>query len=43
MYTLFGGVTLLSYGFGLMPRQNETLLSQLGRAVFGQGPLYYLL
>lgn len=41
LYTMFGGITLLAYGFNLMPREGETLLSQLARTVFGHGPLYY--
>jgi hypothetical protein len=40
---LFIGITVLAYGFGLVPAENETLISQIGRVVFGDGALYYLL
>jgi amino acid transporter len=39
---LFLGVTLLSYVFGVMPLEGETMLSRLGRIVFGTGPTYYV-
>lgn len=42
LYTMFIGVTVLAYGFSLVPTTNETLLSQIARVVFGHGPLYYL-
>ncbi|MGE5673896.1 MAG: APC family permease [Mycobacterium leprae] len=42
LYTMFAGITLLAYGFGLMPREGDTLLSQIARHVFGSGPLYLL-
>lgn len=42
MYTLFGGVTVLAFGFRLLPRHEETLLSQIAHTVFGSGPLYYV-
>jgi hypothetical protein len=41
--TLFLGISVLSYAFGLLPRENETLVSQLGRTVFGDSVLYYWL
>jgi amino acid transporter len=41
--SLFIGISILAYAFGLAPAENETLISQIGRAVFGDGPLYYLL
>jgi amino acid transporter len=37
------GVTFLSYYLGIMPNANETVLSQIGTAVFGKGIFYYLL
>ena len=40
--TLFLGITILSHLYGLLPREGETLLSQLAWQVFGGGPLYYL-
>jgi amino acid transporter len=41
--SLFLGITILSYVFGLVPVENQTLVSQLGRVIFGEGPLYYCL
>ena len=41
--TLFLGVTVLAYLSGVTPRSDETVISQLGRAVFGPGPVYYVL
>ena len=40
---MFLGITVLSYFYGIQPREGETMLSQLGRAVFGAGPVYYTL
>jgi amino acid transporter len=42
LYVMFVGVTLLAYGFRLMPSEGETLLSQIAHVTFGTGPLYYL-
>jgi amino acid transporter len=43
LYTMFAGITLLAFGFRLMPVEGgETLLSQLARSVFGGGPVYYI-
>jgi amino acid transporter len=41
--SLFLGITVLSYVFGLVPVENQTLVSQLGRVIFGEGFLYYFL
>lgn len=41
--TLFVGITILAYLYGVTPREGETVLSQLGRATFGTGPVYYLI
>jgi hypothetical protein len=38
---LFLGVTVLAVGFGVVPREGETVLSLLARRVFGGGVLYY--
>jgi len=38
---LFVGVTFLSSRYGLVPLERETLVSQLGREVFGKNVLYY--
>ncbi len=40
---MFMGVTILSHTFHILPLEHETVLSQLGRAVFGKGVLYYVL
>ena len=40
--TLFLGITMPSHLYGLLPREGETLVSQLARQVLGAGPLYYL-
>jgi amino acid transporter len=40
---LFLGITVLCYVYGIAPRPEETMLSQLGRAVFGPGVVYYLI
>jgi amino acid transporter len=41
--TLFLGITLLARTFGIIPAHDETVISQLGRAVLGgRGLAYYL-
>jgi amino acid transporter len=40
--TIFVGISLLATAYGLVPSENETLISQVGRAVYGSGPLYYV-
>jgi amino acid transporter len=41
--TLFLGITLLSQAYGIIPREDETVVSQLARAVFGgRGAPYYI-
>ena len=40
--TLFLGITVLAYHYGVLPRADETVVSQIARAAFGGGPLYYL-
>ncbi|HYE91797.1 MAG TPA: amino acid permease, partial [Terriglobales bacterium] len=42
MVILFLGTTTLASLFGVIPREEETVVSQLARAVFGTGVLYYL-
>jgi amino acid transporter len=37
------GIGVLGYHYGLIPNNNETILSQLGHRVFIGGPLYYIL
>ena len=43
MLTLFIGTTALADLFHIVPRDEETVVSQLARAIFGGGPLYYYL
>ena len=40
---LFFGVTLLANIYGLVPREEETLISQIARISLGGGALYYLM
>jgi amino acid transporter len=40
---MFLGTTWLAGVAGAIPSDTETVLSQLGRAVYGMGPLYYVL
>ncbi len=40
--TLFIGITTMAYYFGVLPKQDETVVSQIARATFGTGFLYYL-
>lgn len=39
--TLFLGITYLAYSIGIVPREGETVVSQLARTIFGSGVLYY--
>ena len=41
MITLFVGVTALAALYDVVPREEETVVSQLAWAVFAGGPLYY--
>jgi hypothetical protein len=40
--TLFIGISAMAYYYGILPREDETVVSQIARAVFGGGPFYYL-
>lgn len=40
--TLFIGISGLAYYFGVLPKEDETVVSQIARATFGTGPLYFL-
>ncbi|MEW6545118.1 MAG: APC family permease [Nitrospirota bacterium] len=40
--TMFLGISLLAYSYGILPRTDETVVSQIARLTFGEGPLYYL-
>jgi amino acid transporter len=39
--SLFSGITVLAYHYGIVPKADETVVSQLARIIFGTGPLYY--
>jgi len=41
LISLFLGITFLAYDFGIVPREDETVVSQLARRIFGNGVLYY--
>jgi amino acid transporter len=41
LIALFIGITFLAYDFGIAPRHEETVVSQLARHVFGSGALYF--
>ena len=43
MVTLFVGTTALADIYAIVPREEETVVSQLARLIFGGGPLYYYL
>jgi len=40
--TLFLGITIMAYHLGITPKEDETVVSQVARAIFGEGFLYYL-
>jgi len=40
--TMFLGITVLAHRLQLVPRHDETILSQIAHAVLGSGVLYYL-
>lgn len=40
--TLFIGISILAYHLGILPKEDETVVSQIARAIFGTGVLYYL-
>ncbi|MBO0482789.1 amino acid permease [Candidatus Enterococcus courvalinii] len=39
----FVGITFINYWYGIVPEKEVTVLSQIGKAVFGHGVLYYVL
>jgi amino acid transporter len=41
LVSLFLGITYLTNDFGIRPREDETIVSQLARHVFGSGAVYY--
>ena len=40
---LFFGLTILAYIYGLVPREDETLISQIAKISLGGGTLYYFM
>jgi len=38
---IFVGITFLAYHLNIVPKESESVLSQLARLIFGDGPLYY--
>jgi amino acid transporter len=43
LYVMFAGITILAFGLGVVPREGETVLSQIARSVFGTGGMYYVI
>jgi hypothetical protein len=41
--TIFVGVTVLSSKLGILPSETETVVSQIGRRLFGTGLMYYMI
>jgi amino acid transporter len=41
--SMFLGLAVLIVGSGVIPSEEETVISQLSHAVFGNGPLYYVI
>jgi amino acid transporter len=41
--TLFVGITVLAWVLGVVPAENETVVSQIARGLFGRGAAYYLI
>lgn len=39
----FIGITFLNYWYGIVPQTEVTVLSQIGKAVFGHGVMFYVL
>lgn len=42
LMTLFAGISVLAFFYGLTPTHDETVVSSIARQVFGSSPLYYL-
>jgi amino acid transporter len=41
LIALFLGITFLAHDFGILPREQETVVSQLARHIFGTSLMYY--
>ncbi len=40
--TMFIGISAMAYYFGIVPKEEETVVSQIARATFGTGMMYFL-
>ncbi|MMZ56943.1 Low-affinity putrescine importer PlaP [compost metagenome] len=40
---MFIGISLLAYAFGIAPKADETVVSQIAATVFGRGVIYYFI
>ncbi|ALA60054.1 APC family permease [Nitrospira moscoviensis] len=40
--TLFMGISWMAYHYGVLPKEDETVVSQLARLTFGTGTIYYM-
>jgi amino acid transporter len=40
--TLFMGISWMAYHYGILPKEDETVVSQLARLTFGTGTIYYM-
>ncbi len=40
--TMFIGISAMAYYFGIVPKEEETVVSQIARAIFGTGMMYFL-
>jgi amino acid transporter len=40
---MFMGISTMAYHLGVVPKADETVVSQIARAIFGEGILYYLI
>ncbi len=43
MGTIFLGITVLAHFTGVVPREEESVVSQVARAVIGTGPFYFII
>lgn len=43
MAFLFGGVAILANYYGIIPQTSETVLSQIGRNIFGENFMYFII
>jgi len=41
--SLFLGISLMAYHYGIIPKEDETVVSQLARLTFGTGLVYYVI